>query len=280
VGLAVAAAFVVLPVLWMFLSSLKPPEQVFERPPRVLFAPTLHNYEVLAGTKIGEEFEGVSDESFRRVQSRFPKYLLNTVIVASSAALIATLCGGLAGFAFARFRFRGRSVLLTSVLASRFVPPVSLAIPLYVLMRQINLLDSHAGLILAHLSFSLPFVIWTMRSFFLSIPNGLHEAAIVDGCNRLQTFFYVFAPLAIPGLVTAFSFTFILSWNEFLFAILLTGRETRTLAPTISGFLTDKAVLWGRLYAAGTIVVLPLVAATFLLHKRIAAGITTGAVKG
>lgn len=279
-GLTILAAAVVLPIFWMFLSSLKEPTEVFERPPRLIFKPTLHNYEVLAGTKIGEEFEGILEEDTRRVRSRFPAHFLNTVVIAASTSVIGVVAGALGGFAFARFRFSGKSVLLTLVLMSRFIPPIALAVPIYVFMRSLSLLDTHAGLILTYLGFVLPFVIWTMRSFFVSIPSELYEAAIVDGCTRTQSFFLIFVPLAAPGLATAFSFSFILSWNEFLFAILLTGRGTRTLAPTITGFLTDTAVLWGRLYAAGTLVVLPLVILTILIHRRIASGLTMGAVKG
>ncbi len=279
-GLAILAAAVILPIFWMFLSSLKEPTEVFERPPRLIFTPTFHNFEVLAGTKIGEEFEGISEEDTRRVQSRFPAHFANTVAIAAATSIIGVLAGALAGFAFARFRFAGKSLLLTSVLMTRFIPPIALAVPLYVLMRSLSLLDTHIGLILTYLGFVLPFVIWTMRSFFISIPSELYEAAIVDGCTRTQSFFLVFVPLAAPGLATAFSFSFILSWNEFLFAILLTGRNARTLAPTITGFLTDTAVLWGRLYAAGTLVVLPLLALAILIHRRVASGLTMGAVKG
>jgi multiple sugar transport system permease protein len=278
--LAVFALFTLAPIYWMIASSLKAPAEVFELPPRILFKPTFHNYEVLLGLKVGEEFEGVQESDYRRVQSKFPLYILNTIVISLTSSFLAVSLGSLAAYGLARFRFRGRSSILSGILLTKVIPPIAILIPMYTLMRKMHLLDTHLALIVSFLTFNLPFVVWTMRSFFIDLPLELEDSALIDGCSRIGAYFKIILPLAAPGLVASMIFCIVLSWNEFLYAIVLTGERARTLAPAIAGFLTDKAILWGRLFAGGTLVVLPVILFAFFIHKKLASGLTFGAVKG
>ena len=264
----------------MLISSLKTPADVFELPPKMYFKPTFHNYEVLLGLKVGEEFEGVKESDYRRVKSKFPIYFLNTILISISSSLLAVGIGSLAAYGLARFSFKGRSSILTGILLTKVIPPIAILIPMYTIIRRLHLLDTRLSLIITYLTFNLPFVVWTMRSFFLELPLELEDSALIDGCSRLRALFRIILPLAAPGLVASMIFCVVLSWNEFLYAIVLTGDRARTLAPTIAGFLTDKAILWGRLFAGGSIVVLPVVLFAFIIHKKLASGLTFGAVKG
>ena len=278
--LTLFALFTITPIFWMLISSLKTPAEVFELPPKMYFKPTFHNYEVLLGLKVGEEFEGVKESDYRRVKSKFPIYFLNTILISISSSLLAVGIGSLAAYGLARFSFKGRSSILTGILLTKVIPPIAILIPMYTIIRRLHLLDTRLSLIITYLTFNLPFVVWTMRSFFLELPLELEDSALIDGCSRLRALFRIILPLAAPGLVASMIFCVVLSWNEFLYAIVLTGDRARTLAPTIAGFLTDKAILWGRLFAGGSIVVLPVVLFAFIIHKKLASGLTFGAVKG
>jgi multiple sugar transport system permease protein len=163
---------------------------------------------------------------------------------------------------------------------TRLVPPVVLIIPIYVLWRNLDLLDTHLGLILAYLTFALPFVIWMMRGFLLDIPIELEEAAMIDGGSRFQALYKVVLPLAAPGLAATAIFIILIAWNDFLFALVLTSGNARTVTPYIGGFITDKAVLWGRLYASSAIIMLPVLIFGLAVQKQLAHGLTGGAVKG
>ena len=163
---------------------------------------------------------------------------------------------------------------------TRLVPPVVLIIPIYILWRNFDLLDTHVGLILAYLTFALPFVIWMMRGFLLDIPIELEEAAMIDGASRFQALLRVVLPLAAPGLAATAIFVILLAWNDFFFALMLTSGNARTVTPYIGGFITDKAVLWGRLYASSAIIMLPVLIFGLAVQKQLAHGLTGGAVKG
>jgi multiple sugar transport system permease protein len=278
--LGIFALFTITPIFWMVISSLKTPSEVFEIPPKLNFKPTLHNYEVLLGFKVGEEFEGVRESDYRRVRSKFPVYILNTIVISLFSSLLAVSIGSLAAYGLARFHFKGRSSILFGILLTKVIPPIAILIPMYTIMRKIHLLDTHLALIISYLTFNLPFVVWTMRSFFIELPLELEDSALIDGCSRIGAYFRIILPLAVPGLVASVIFCIVLSWNEFLYAIILTGERARTLAPAIAGFLTDKAILWGRLFAGGAIVVLPVILFAFFIHRKLASGLTLGAVKG
>ncbi len=275
------AIFTLFPILWVYTSALKAPEEVFQMPPKWFFRPTLHNFEVVFGLKVPTELEAVTQEQqLAVVHSKFPRYFVNSVIVSTGATMLSLTLGSLAAYSLTRFRWGNRKVILTGIILSRLVPPVTLIVPFYVLWRSLHLFDTHLGLILVYLTFSLPFSVWLMRSFFLEIPVELEEAAFIDGCSRMRAFLQVTIPLAAPGLATTAIFNLLLSWNEFLFAAVLTAEHARTLAPSILSYITDKAILWGRLYAAGATILLPVMLLALVVQKHLARGLATGALKG
>jgi len=274
------AVITLFPIVWVFTSSVKTPEQIFELPPKWIFAPTLHNFEVVLGLKIPTELETVTTESAGEIESRFPRYLLNSVIVALGSTALSLAIGAPAAYSLARHQIRGRETMLTGLILSRLVPPITVVIPIYILMRKLHLLDTYQGLILVYLAFNLPFTIWIMRGFFLDIPAELEEASLVDGSSRYGAFVRIALPLVAPGLATTAIFSIIFSWNEFLFASILTTEKARTITPSISTFITDKAILWGRLYAAAAIVLLPVMIFAMVVQKHLGRGVTSGAIKG
>ncbi len=274
------AIFTLFPIVWVYTSAVKTPEQIFEVPPKWIFRPTLHNFEVVLGLTIPTELETVTTEAAGGIQSKFPRYLLNSVIVAVGSTALSLVLGSLAAYSLARFRLRGRETIMTGLILTRLVPPVTLVIPLYLLWRNLHLLDTYQGLILVDLTFNLPFTIWIMRGFFLDIPVELEEASLVDGSSRFGAFGRIALPLVAPGLATTAIFGVLFSWNEFLFASVLTTEHARTITPSISGYITDKAILWGRLYAAAALILLPVMVFALLAQRHLGRGVTSGALKG
>jgi len=272
--------FTLFPVVWLLVSSLKEPAQVFAMPPQWIFMPTLHNYEVALGLTIPTELETVTETSAGTGMSPFPKFLFNTFVVAIGTTVLALSLGSAAAYALTRFYPRWRNGILMGVMVTRLVPPIVLIIPIYILWRNFDLLDTHVGLILAYLTFALPFVIWMMRGFLLDIPIELEEAAMIDGASRLQALVRVVLPLAAPGLAATAIFVILLAWNDFFYALILTSGNARTVTPYIGGFITDKAILWGRLYASSAIIMLPVLVFGLAVQKQLAHGLTGGAVKG
>jgi multiple sugar transport system permease protein len=274
------ALITLLPIAWVFTSSVKTPEQIFELPPKWLFKPTLHNFEGVLGLIVPTELENVSQQESTGVKSQFPHYLLNTVIIAASTTFFSLLLGAPAAYALARHKFRGARLILTGLILTRLVPPITLLIPMYVVMQRLHLLDTYRGLTLVYLAINLPFTIWILRGFFLDIPVELEESSQVDGSTRYGAFARIALPLVAPGLATTAIFSLIFAWNEFLFASILTQNHARTITPTISDYITDKAILWGRLYAAAAIVLLPVIIFAMLVQKHFGRGVTSGAIKG
>jgi multiple sugar transport system permease protein len=278
--LSIWMIFTLFPVAWLLMSSVKEPQDVFAMPPQWVFVPTLHNYEVVLGLTIPTELETVTEAQTGAGMSPFPRFLLNTAIVAIGTTVLALGLGSTAAYALTRFFPRQRNGLLISVMITRLVPPVVMIIPIYVIWRNFDLLDTHVGLILAYLTFALPFVIWMMRGFLLDIPVELEEAALIDGASRFQALVRVVLPLAAPGLAATAIFVILLAWNDFFYALILTSGNARTVTPYIGGFITDKAVLWGRLYASSAIIMLPVLIFGLAVQKQLAHGLTGGAVKG
>ncbi|MCY3831414.1 MAG: ABC transporter permease subunit [Chloroflexi bacterium] len=271
--------FALLPVFWIYISSVKEPPDVFKIPPKWLFTPTAHNYEVVLGIKYGTEAE-LSMEGVKPPLSRFREYIINSVLISGSTTLINITAGMLAAYALVRLRFRGKEFILVGMLFTRMVPPIMLILPIFLIWRQLGLLGTYHGLAIAYLSFGLPFSIWMMRGYLLDIPADLEEAAMVDGSSRLGAFFRVTLPLAAPGLAATAVFNFIGAWNEFFFAIILGNNQIKTVTVEILTYVTDYAILFGRLFAAAGLILLPIIIFTFFVQKYIATGLTGGALKG
>ena len=278
--LSIWMVFTLFPVVWLLVSSVKEPPDVFAMPPKWVFMPTLHNYEVALGLTIPTELETVTETTAGTGNSPFPKFLFNTFVVAIGTTVLALSLGSAAAYALTRFYPKYRDTILMGVMVTRLVPPIVLIIPIYVLWRNFDLLDTHLGLILAYLTFALPFVIWMMRGFLMDIPIELEEAAMIDGASRFQALVRVVLPLAAPGLAATAIFVILLAWNDFFYALILTSGNARTVTPYIGGFITDKAILWGRLYASSAIIMLPVLVFGLAVQKQLAHGLTGGAVKG
>ena len=255
-----ASLMVLLPILWVIRTSLANRLIAYKIPPVWIFTPTLDNYRMI--------FE----------QYPFQQYFLNSIFVSTAASLIALAIGSLAAYSIARFR-TGDPLLRLSMLSTQMLPPITLVIPIYLVFQLIRMWDSPVGLIVAYLAFNLPYTVWILIGFFQSIPVDLDEAAMIDGCSRLQALFRVIFPVALPGLLSAGTFNFILNWNEFLFALVLTGRETRTLPVAIASLWTQQGVQIGAVSAATVITVLPVVALTFIIQKSLVRNLTFGSVK-
>jgi ABC-type glycerol-3-phosphate transport system permease component len=212
--------------------------------------------------------------------SRFPSYIGNSVILAVGTTFFNVLLGTLGAYAITRLNLRRERPLMLGLLATRMVPPITLLVPIFIVWRQVGLLGTYQGMIIAFMSFGLPITIWMMRSYLVDIPIELEEAAMVDGCSRIGAFWRITLPLVTPGLTATAILIFIGTWNEFLFAAVLGSNETKTITVDILSYITDNAILFGRLFAAAGLILLPIIIFTILVQRYIATGLTGGAVKG
>lgn len=253
-----------IPFIWLILTTFKQPVEFLTWPP-VFFPsqPTLGNYQDVM--KI--QFIG--------------RYFLNTLIIASASTFLAVALGSAAAYALARvkFPFHLNAILAIWILITRMYPAVATAVPYFVLIQRLGLLDKHLALIITYTSFNLPFVVWLMLGFFQGIPIDMEKAAIVDGTTMWQRFTKIVLPLAAPGLIATTILSFILGWNEFLFAVILTSLKAKTVPVVIAGFITDKGLDWGTMSALGTMLVVPVILLAWISQRYLIRGLTLGAVK-
>lgn len=262
IALCVFTFINLMPLIWAVLTSLKEPRDAFTIPPTIIFEPTL--------------------EYHRQVwfENDFFRYLKNSLIVAGGTVLISVPFGSLAAYALSRIPRRSAGPILSALFTIRMFPHMLLAIPFFVMGTFLGLIDSYPLLILALVAINQPFTIWLMHGFFLEIPRDLDEAAAIDGCSSWQAFRIVILPLARPGMTVAALFSLLLSYNEFLFSLVLTGTRTKTLPVAIASFGGEDISAWS-LSAAGAIgIMLPIVIAMLLLQRHLVRGLTAGAVKG
>jgi multiple sugar transport system permease protein len=250
------------PILYLLITSFKPSELTFALPPVWIFKPTLKNYQdVIMG-------------------GDFIKYFMNSLVVALFTTFIALVLGSFAAYGFARFKFRGGFWMRMSVLIPQMLPPITVIVPLYVLFNGLKLIDTRAALIISYLTFTIPLAIWMMIGFFEDVPQDLEESAMIDGCTRFEAMLRVSVPLITPGLAATAILGFLYCWNEFLYAVILTGRNARTLPVTITSFMTNKAILWGRIAASGSLVLIPVLIFALIAQRYLIRGLSRGAVKG
>jgi multiple sugar transport system permease protein len=250
------------PVIVLFLTSFKTQVQIMEKGFGWFFMPTLMNYTNVL------------------FEQGFVRYMTNSLIVGLASTFVTLLIGGFASYALVRFNFFGKGTISFGTLLLRMIPPAVLVVPIYVLWSYFGLADTRLGLVIIYVGLNLPFTIWVLISFIADVPVELEEAAVVDGCGPWKIFFTVILPLIKPGLAAAAIFTFRIAWNEFILALVLTNRVTRTLPVATTIYLTDTGVEWGNITAMGTLVALPAIIFTFLAAKQLIAGLTAGAVKG
>lgn len=261
--MAAIVLFAVGPYLWMLLTSL--------RVEATLFAPnrTLWPAELTAANYL---------RLFTRTSFAFN--LLHSVVVALGTVALGLALSITAAYAFSRYRFAGRRVLMLTFLLINMFPLILLIIPLFITMRVLGILDTHLALILAHSTFSIPFATWMMTSYFDAIPKSLDEAALVDGCTPIGALVRVVLPLALPGVIATGIYIFITSWNEYLYASILAGQQVRTLTVAVQTLIGEYEIAWGLLTAGGVVGALPVTVLFLFIQKRLIAGMTQGAVKG
>ena len=258
---AVIFGVILFPPVVLFLTSIKTELDALSFPPKWIFKPTLENY-----TEIFEF-------------SPFARYLLNSFIVASLNTGVVLVLGSFAAYSLARFRFKGADDIAFWILSVRMMPPVAAIIPIYIIMRNLRLLDTPWSLVITYLTFNLPFAVWMMRSFFREIPREIEESALVDGCSIFRSFRSIALPLVAPGLAATGILTFIFSWNEFLFALILTGSKAVTLPVGITGYMKETGINWGYMTAGGALALIPVIVFTVLAQKHLVKGLTMGALK-
>ncbi len=260
------------PLAWLFISSISTRAELLSVPPHWWpHEPTLQNYlDILAPT-----------ETTSRTARNFRYALTNSIIVSGTVTLVSLIVGSLAAYAFARLRFRFRRSALLAFVSLRMLPAISIVIPLYVVLRGAGLLNTRTALILVYLSFTLPFVIWIMTSFFQSIPMELEDAARVDGCSRLGALWRVIIPVSRPGLVATGVFAFLLAWDEFFFALLFTSTpDAKTVPVAIAEFTGRHAIDFSAQATGGVLAAIPPVILALIFQRYIVQGLTAGAIKG
>jgi multiple sugar transport system permease protein len=259
---AVVLFALLLPIYWIFASSLKLERDFFVSPPAFIFEPTLGNYRT-----------ALSD-------LQFLGYLENSLIVSISTTLATLTIGSLAAHALARYEFPGAKLIAIAILSARLVPGATMIMPYYVLFRFYGLNNTIPGLVLAYVGFSLPFACWLLLGFFLEIPSDVEDAARIDGCSDFAVFWRIVLPLTRPGLAATAILVFLGTWNEFLFALVLAGRDTRTLPVYLATFISERTIFWGNLFAVASFMVLPCLILIMLVQRHLVRGLTAGAVKG
>ena len=261
--LALVLLWTLTPLVWMVLSSFKPTESIISPTPDVVFGPTFENYTNLlsgAGNLLG--------------------YAKNSLLAAGISTVISVVLGCLGGYGLARTHFRGKQHLSFWIISTRMAPIAAVIVPLYLIFRNLNLLDSVWGLVVAYLTFNLPFAIWLMNAFFADLPPELEESALVEGATRFQAFWRIALPLVTPGIVTTAILCFLFAWNDYAFAQTFSGPNSGTIPILAAQLVTQTGIDWGALTAIGTVVVLPMIAVGLAVRRYLVRGLTLGAVKG
>jgi len=260
--LAIYAVFTLVPIAYLAVSSFKTQQQIYDGISSTFwFTPTLASYRFIFETK---PILGL---------------LVNTLVVSVGSTIISLVFGTIAAYALARYTFRGRDDLAFYILSIRMFPPIVAALPIFIIFNQLNLLDSRIGLIIAYTSFNLPFVVWMMTGFIKAVPVQLEEAAMVDGQSQLGAIRDILIPVLRPSILAVAIFCIIFSWNEFLFALILTKSQAKTLPVAIPEFITWTEVGWNYVAAGGMVLVMPVLIFSFCAQRYMVRGMSMGAIK-
>lgn len=253
---------ILFPLCWLLITATRDQNEAFALPPKFIYEPTW--------------------DSFHQVLSRsnFLSSYLNTLIIAAITVSLGLIFGIPCGYALARSKSMVGKVMGMWILMARMVPAIGFVIPFYSLFRRLGLNDSYWTLSLIYMTMVLPFTAWLMMGFIKGIPEEIEEAAMIDGCSRAATLFHVIIPVSGPGIGTSAIFAFMLSWNEFFYAMIMTGKRTRVVSVAVQGFITTTGTEWGRLCAAAVLMVAPVLLFTALAQRALVRGLTSGAVKG
>jgi multiple sugar transport system permease protein len=257
-----ATAFFAFPLVWITLSSMKSEADVSAYPPTLIFTPTASNYEELFG------------------KLNAGGALLNSFFIVCISTLLAMIMGTMAAYALARFSFKGKENIALQLLSIRMMPAIVSVIPLFIIARSLGVFDTPWLLIAIYALNGLPFVVWVMRVFIQDVPKSIEEAAMIDGCGRYEVFFRITLPLVLPGLAAVLVIIFMFSWNEYLFASMLTSSQAKTLPVLAANAIKPKAISWGLSSAAAVVMSLPVIILVLSAQRYLVRGLTLGAVKG
>ena len=252
---------IVLPFFWQFLTSIKPLSEIAAIPAK--WIPSSVQFYV-------NVFE----------KHPFAKYLINSFVVATITTFLSILIGASAAYALARLRFKGKKIMLMAILSISMFPTIATLSPIYLLLKELRLLNTYAGLVIPYITFALPLSIWLLTNFFAQLPKGFEEAAAIDGCSRARIFFQIMLPLIKPAIFSVGLIVFINAWNEYIYALtFMTDDLMRTVPVGIALFPSNYELPWGDMAAATVVVTVPLIILVLIFQKKIIAGLTTGGVK-
>ena len=268
-GLFIAMAIICLPGLWIVLSSLRPTVEIMAKPP--VWIPNEISLDAYVAM-----FSGVGQGGIPVLE-----YFRNSIIISVTSTIIALVIGVAGGYAFARYRFRGKTAIFLGFMLTRAVPGIALSLPLVFIYARMGIIDTHFGLILAYVALNVPFTIWLIDGFFRQVPRDLAEAAQIDGCTPWQAFWLVEFPLARSGIASAGIFAFLISWNEFALASQLTrSTNSKTLPVGLLDYTAEFTIDWRGMCALAVVMIIPALTLTFIIQKHLVSGLTSGAVKG
>jgi len=262
ISLVFILAIFLFPIFWNTTLAFKDEIDILAMPPKWIFKPTLGNFVELF-----------------RVQP-YHRYILNSTVISSTTIIFSLALGIPAAYSLSRLRFRGKNFLGFCLLATRMTPPIALAMPFFILYRDWKMLDTHMGLIIVYMTFNLSWVVWMMWSFFEEVPFELEEAAAIDGCSRFKTFLRIALPIVGPGLAATAVLCWVLAWNDFMFALVLTRRIAKTAPVAITIFMRFEEIRWGGISAGGVTVMAPVILFSVIVRKYLVRGLAMGAVKG
>jgi ABC-type glycerol-3-phosphate transport system permease component len=256
-------AFCGLPLLWMLYTAFKPPADLFAYPPRIAGPYTLANFKRLL------------------TETGFAVYLRNSIIVAGVTVVVDIVIATFGAYSLTRYRYPGKEFLANVTLFTYMFAPIMIIIPIYLLLKELELTNSHLGVVLAYTAISLPFTLWLLRAFFQSLPVDLEHAAWVDGANRFRSLVHVVVPLALPGVIATSVFAFVVVWNDYLFArVLLNDRALQTMPVGLQDIYESTIVDWGLLMSGAVLVTVPAVLFFLIVQRFLIQGWGMGAVKG
>jgi multiple sugar transport system permease protein len=294
-GLLVAlyAIITLLPLVWILSTGFKTPADAIAYPPRVMFEPTFEGYvnlfttrtrqsaEYLAANPPQTWYDAIAHGAGMAIvgPSRFGERFFNSVIIGFGSTFLSVFLGTLAAYAFSRYRIPLKDDLLFFILSTRMMPPIAVAIPIFLMFRSLGLSDTHAGMILLYTAVNLSLSVWLLKGFIDEIPREYEEAALVDGYTRFQAFYKVVLPQAATGIASTAIFCLIFAWNEYAFAFLLTSGTAQTAPPFIPTIFGVGGKDWPAVAAGATLFLLPVMIFTILLRKHLLRGITFGAVR-
>ncbi|KIL41580.1 sugar ABC transporter permease [Gordoniibacillus kamchatkensis] len=251
--------FILIPFLWMLSASFKTQIQILSPDHMFSFTPTFKNY-----LSVFKEYD-------------YMQYISNSFIIAAVSTIGALALGLPAAYAIARHRMPYFSL---AILTAKIIPGITYLVPWYILYNKVGLIDTFAGLILSHMVIGLPLVMWVMIPFFEAFPAEVEESSWIDGCSKVRTFFQMVLPVSVPGIVTAALLSFIFSWNNFMFSLILSGENTKPLPIAVFNFMSNTSINWGALMAAACIITLPVIVIALFAQKYVVSGLSAGAVKG